>query len=173
MTPARLALMTAVGPPDCATKRFPVSSDIIFHLIRCRAEPHRPLFFGKPSKSGRNVANEPSACQSGNHKARKDARVSVEPPARGHSCPQQRSMAKMASEVAGACCGQECPRADLVPLPSYVPDSARTHERGWDGASPACLLISMWRVWGRGHPHPCGRASCIRAVPDSPPPEQD
>src|ERR1035438_416021 len=69
MTPARLALMTAVGPPDCATKRFPVSSDIIFHLIRCRAEPHRPLFFGKPSKSGRNVANEPSACQSGNHKA--------------------------------------------------------------------------------------------------------
>src|ERR1035441_10251754 len=66
MTPARLALMTAVGPPDCATKRFPVSSAIIFHFVRCRAEHHRPLFFGNPSKSGRNVASGTGGCQRGN-----------------------------------------------------------------------------------------------------------
>src|SRR5579863_10430956 len=29
MTPATLALMTAVGPPDCATKRLPTNSAII------------------------------------------------------------------------------------------------------------------------------------------------
>src|SRR5216117_2314167 len=28
MTPARLALMTAVGPPDCATSKFPRNSPI-------------------------------------------------------------------------------------------------------------------------------------------------
>src|SRR3954469_2510645 len=31
-TPARLALMTAVGPPDCPTKRFPTNSDINFRI---------------------------------------------------------------------------------------------------------------------------------------------
>src|SRR5437016_2098464 len=30
MTPATLALMTAVGPPDCATSRFPSKSAIVF-----------------------------------------------------------------------------------------------------------------------------------------------
>src|SRR5437763_5740861 len=33
MTPARLLLMTAVGPPDCATKRFPTSSAIILRYL--------------------------------------------------------------------------------------------------------------------------------------------
>src|ERR1019366_2856692 len=59
--------MTDVGPPDCATKRFPTSSSIIFLLLPRRAEANQLSMFGSPSKSERNHANEPRACQRGNH----------------------------------------------------------------------------------------------------------
>src|SRR6185503_14463548 len=38
MMPARLALITAVGPPDCATNKFPANSAIIFprHFLEPR-----------------------------------------------------------------------------------------------------------------------------------------
>src|SRR5512139_1951558 len=35
MTPATLALMTEVGPPDWATNKFPTNSAIIFVVSRC------------------------------------------------------------------------------------------------------------------------------------------
>src|ERR1019366_303779 len=59
--------MTDVGPPDCATKRFPTSSSILFLLLPLRVETHRLSMFGSPSKTERNHASEPSPCQRGNH----------------------------------------------------------------------------------------------------------
>src|ERR1051326_5530671 len=47
MIPATLALITAVGPPDCATKRFPANSAIIFRPtrpdVRKRTASNRPI----------------------------------------------------------------------------------------------------------------------------------
>src|SRR6266705_2776058 len=42
MTPATLALMTAVGPPDWATNKFPTSSAIVF----------KRFFRGRPAFDG-------------------------------------------------------------------------------------------------------------------------
>src|ERR1043165_7599968 len=52
-TPATLALMTAVGPPDCATKRLPTNSGILLSKLkgkranrahRCQSDlPKRPV----------------------------------------------------------------------------------------------------------------------------------
>src|SRR6266545_6593019 len=64
MTPATLALMTAVGPPDWATRRLPTSSAINFST-RSRAEmniPPRSLTSGSV-KVRRNLANRPDNCQ--------------------------------------------------------------------------------------------------------------
>src|ERR1035437_698122 len=60
--------MTDVGPPDCATKRFPISSSIIFQLLPRRAEAYQLSMFGSPSKTERNHANETGLCQRGNRK---------------------------------------------------------------------------------------------------------
>src|SRR4051812_12756499 len=38
-TPATLALMTAVGPPDCATKRLPINSGILRSKTRNKSVP--------------------------------------------------------------------------------------------------------------------------------------
>src|SRR5882724_8956147 len=41
-TPARLALMTAVGPPDCPTKRFPTNSAInLRSRVQFNVQPHK------------------------------------------------------------------------------------------------------------------------------------
>src|ERR1035437_6731584 len=58
--------MTDVGPPDCATKRFPTSSSILFLLLTLRAEAYQRSMFGSPSKTERNHASETSPCQRGN-----------------------------------------------------------------------------------------------------------
>src|SRR5437016_13432053 len=48
MTPARLALMTAVGPPDWATKRLPTNSAIVRNVYCLSLRPKR----GKPPQIG-------------------------------------------------------------------------------------------------------------------------
>src|ERR1019366_6376139 len=74
--------MTDVGPPDCATKRFPTSSSIIFLLLPRRAEANQLSMFGSPSKSERNHANEPRSCQRGNHTEFPCERLRALPPER-------------------------------------------------------------------------------------------
>src|SRR6266542_5909276 len=46
MTPATLALITAVGPPDCATNKFPASSAIVF----------KRFFHGRPAFNGSTMS---------------------------------------------------------------------------------------------------------------------
>src|SRR4051812_45138656 len=59
MTPATLALMTAVGPPDWATKRFPTNSAInSFNFLGGRRTTPLP-----PSKWNPNHANRARTCQ--------------------------------------------------------------------------------------------------------------
>src|SRR5262245_36931322 len=63
MTPATLALITAVGPPDCATNKLPANSAII-----CQANPRAPGSESlsdtrELSKSRRHLANGENGCQ--------------------------------------------------------------------------------------------------------------
>src|SRR6266567_1963504 len=57
MLPATLALITAVGPPDCATNKFPAKSAIVFRQNSPSA--------GKQTASKRpiSVQIEPKPCQ--------------------------------------------------------------------------------------------------------------
>src|SRR5437667_12702259 len=64
MTPATLALITAVGPPDCATNKFPANSAIVFQQIFPRAPGSEPLQNVRfLLKSSRHLANGANRCQ--------------------------------------------------------------------------------------------------------------
>src|SRR5262245_46392865 len=66
MTPATLALITAVGPPDCATNKFPAKSAIVRLEIARALGSERPQNARILSKSSRHLANGEIGCQKGN-----------------------------------------------------------------------------------------------------------
>src|SRR5204862_5026733 len=64
-TPATLALITAVGPPDCPTRRFPTSSDIIliarYGQNLSDVHPRRPFQnWSEPCQSNRELSKRNS-----------------------------------------------------------------------------------------------------------------
>src|ERR1019366_3676932 len=67
-TPARLALITAVGPPDCATNKFPTSSAINHSAFHSRPDLAGRVLYQSPApcpEAERNLANRWINCQSG------------------------------------------------------------------------------------------------------------
>src|SRR5438876_9050541 len=63
MTPATLALMTAVGPPDCATNTFPTNSVIVSNKV-LRAPRTRPVQNTRClTQSSCHLANRKNRCQ--------------------------------------------------------------------------------------------------------------